>query len=161
VKAPDVRIGCAPIGGAAVNNRLAERRGRSENAGIVWRQSSDGRFLLRASRSHRGGGASDHVGNPRDAGPFRGHVSCSFLALVLKKELEDRIAALAELAAEGAPPRLSWPDILADLDSLTETEGEQDGKRFLLRCAPRPAASLAVRAAGVALPPTLRQLADA
>ena len=55
----------------------------------------------------------------------------------------------------------SWPEILADLDSLTETEVEQDGKRFLLRSAPRPAASLALRAAGVALPPTVRQLADA
>ena len=51
--------------------------------------------------------------------------------------------------------------VLADLDSLTETEVEQDGKRFLLRTPPRPAASLALRAAGVALPPTVRQLADA
>lgn len=84
---------------------------------------------------------------------IRGHVSCSFLALVLKKELEDRIAALGQT--------VSWPDILADLNSLTETEVEQDGKRFLLRSAPRPAASLALRAAGVALPPTVRQLSDA
>jgi hypothetical protein len=84
---------------------------------------------------------------------IRGHVSCSFLALVLKKELENRIANLG-LAG-------SWPDILADLDSLTETEVEQDGKRFLLRTPPRPAASLALRAAGVALPPTVRQLPDA
>ena len=84
---------------------------------------------------------------------IRGHVSCSFLALVLKKELEDRIANLGHA--------ISWPDILADLDSLTETEVEQDGKRFLLRSAPRPAASLALRAAGVAPPPTVRQLADA
>ena len=84
---------------------------------------------------------------------IRGHVSCSFLALLLKKELEDRIANLG-LAG-------SWPDILADLDSLTETEVEQDGKRFLLRTPPRPAASLALRAAGVALPPTVRQIADA
>ena len=84
---------------------------------------------------------------------IRGHVSCSFLALVMKKELEDRIANLG-LAG-------SWPDILADLNSLTETEVEQDGKRFLLRTPPRPAASLALRAAGVALPPTVRQLADA
>jgi Transposase DDE domain len=83
---------------------------------------------------------------------IRGHVSCSFLALVLKKELEDRIATLGQEA--------SWPDILADLDSLTETEVEQDDKRFLLRTPPRPAASLALRAAGVALPPTVRQLAD-
>ena len=84
---------------------------------------------------------------------IRGHVSCSFLALVLKKELEDRIANLG-LAG-------SWPEILADLDSLTETEVEQDGKRFLLRTLPRPAASLALRPAGVALPATVRQLPDA
>jgi len=84
---------------------------------------------------------------------IRGHVSCSFLALVLKKELEDRIAAIGEAA-----PCASWPEILADLDSLTETEVEQDGKRFVLRSPPRPAASLALRAAGVALPPTVRQL---
>jgi Transposase DDE domain len=84
---------------------------------------------------------------------IRGHVSCSFLALVLKKELEDRIADL------GKPG--SWPEILADLDSLTETEVEQDNKRFVLRSAPRPAASLALRAVGVALPPTVRQVAEA
>jgi len=83
---------------------------------------------------------------------IRGHVSCSFLALVLKKALEDRIADL------GKPG--SWPEILADLDSLTETEVGQDGKRFMLRSAPRPAASLALRAVGVALPPTVRQVAE-
>jgi hypothetical protein len=78
---------------------------------------------------------------------IRGHVFCSFLALILKKALEDRIVALGRVG--------SWPDILADLESLTETEFEQDGKRFMLRSAPRPAASLALRAAGVALPPTV------
>ena len=57
--------------------------------------------------------------------------------------------------------RASWPAVLADLNSLTETEVEQDGKRFLLRSAPRPAASLALKAVGVALPPTLRQSAGA
>ena len=82
---------------------------------------------------------------------IRGHVFCSFLALVLKKALEDRIAALDRSA--------SWPDIIADLDSLTETEIEHDGKRFIVRSAPRPAASLALRAAGVALPPTVRDAA--
>ena len=86
---------------------------------------------------------------------IRGHVACSFLALVLKKELEDR------LAAAGAGVRASWPAVIADLDSLTETEVEQDGKRFLMRSAPRPAASLALAALGVALPPTMRKIADA
>jgi hypothetical protein len=84
---------------------------------------------------------------------IRGHVSCSFLALMLKKELEDRIADLGKLG--------SWPEILADLDSLTKTEVEQDNKRFMLRSAPRPAASLALRAVGIALPPTVRQVAEA
>jgi hypothetical protein len=78
---------------------------------------------------------------------IRGHVFCSFLALVLKTELEERIA----LGRAG-----SWPEIIADLDSLAETEIEHDGKRFIVRSAPRPAASLALRAAGVALPPTVR-----
>ena len=82
---------------------------------------------------------------------IRGHVFCSFLALVLKKALEDRIAALGRSG--------SWPEIIADLDSLTETEIEYDGKRFIVRSAPRPAASLALRAAGVALPPTVRDAA--
>ena len=86
---------------------------------------------------------------------IRGHVACSFLALVLKKELEDR------LATAGNGPRASWPAVVADLDSLAETEVEQDGKRFLLRSAPRPAASLALQALGVALPPTLRSVLGA
>jgi len=82
---------------------------------------------------------------------IRGHVFCSFLALVLKKALEDRIATLGRTG--------SWPEIIADLDSLTETEIEHDGKRFVVRSAPRPAAGLALRAAGVALPPTVRDAA--
>ena len=79
---------------------------------------------------------------------IRGHVFCSFLALVLKKALDDRIAAVGRAG--------SWPEIIADLNSLTETEIEHDGKRFVARSAPRPAASLALRAVGVALPPTIR-----
>jgi hypothetical protein len=82
---------------------------------------------------------------------IRGHVFCSFLALVLQRELEERIAALGRSG--------SWPDILADLDSLTTTALEQDGKRFVVRSQPRPAAMLALRAAGVALPPTVQDQA--
>ena len=72
---------------------------------------------------------------------------------MLKKELEDRLAA----AGNGA--RASWPAVIADLELLTETEIEEDGKRFLLRSARRLGASLALSALGVALPPTLRQIA--
>ena len=76
---------------------------------------------------------------------------CSFLALVLKAELDARIAALGQNG--------SWPAIIADLETLTETEVEQDGRRFLLRSTPRIAASLVLRAAGVALPPTVQSIA--
>jgi hypothetical protein len=78
-------------------------------------------------------------------------VFCSFLALVLKSALEERIAGLARFG--------SWPEIIADLDSLAETEIDYDGKRFIVRSAPRSTASLALRAAGVALPPTVRDAA--
>ena len=81
---------------------------------------------------------------------IRGQVFCSFLALVLKKTLEDRIAALGKKA--------SWCDVISDLDALDETEIEQDGKRFLIRAQPKPLASLALRAAKVAVPPTIRQI---
>jgi len=82
---------------------------------------------------------------------IRGHVFCSFLALVLKTALEERIAALGRSG--------SWPEIIADLDSLTETEIAYDGKGFIVRSPPRLAASLALRATGVALPPTVRDAA--
>jgi hypothetical protein len=73
---------------------------------------------------------------------------CSFLALVLKAELEARIEQLGHKA--------SWPAIIADLDALTENEIEQHDRRFLLRSAPEPAARLALRAVGIALPPTVQ-----
>jgi hypothetical protein len=77
----------------------------------------------------------------------------SFLALVLKKALEDRIALLGRTGC--------WSEIIADLDSLSETEIEQDGKSIVVRSAPRQAATLAPQAAGVAVPPTVQKLASA
>ncbi|MGP0082533.1 MAG: transposase, partial [Steroidobacteraceae bacterium] len=84
---------------------------------------------------------------------IRRHLACSFLALVLKNELEDHVAA-----ANGA--RAFWPTVIADPDSLTETEVEQDGKRFLLRSGPHPAAGLALSTLGLALRPTLHLIGD-
>jgi len=52
-------------------------------------------------------------------------VFCSFLALVLRKEREERLTA-ARLKPE-------WRELLADLDRLQEIEVEQDGKHFILR----------------------------
>src|SRR5215469_17181139 len=56
---------------------------------------------------------------------IRGHVFCSFLALLLVKELEDRLHRHG-VATE-------WGDILRDLDRLQEIRLEQDGKRFRLQ----------------------------
>jgi hypothetical protein len=82
---------------------------------------------------------------------IRGHVFCSFLALVLAKELEDRLAAV------GLKPE--WRELLADLDRLQEVEVEQDGKRFILRSPLSGVAGKAFQAVGVALPPNIRNAA--
>jgi Transposase DDE domain len=79
---------------------------------------------------------------------IRGHVFCSFLALVLRKELQDRLAA-AHLQPE-------WRALLADLDRLQEIETEQDGKRFILRTPVTGVAGKVFQAVGVALPPQIR-----
>ena len=79
---------------------------------------------------------------------IRGHVFCSFLALVLAKELED------QLAAAGLKPE--WRELLADLDRLQEIEVEQDGKRFILRSPLSGVTGKAFQAVGVALPPNIR-----
>jgi transposase len=81
---------------------------------------------------------------------IRGHVFCSFLALVLMKELHDR------LEAKGL--KLEWADIIRDLNRLQEVEIEQDRKRFVLRTQTQGTCGKVFQAVGVALPPTLRQL---
>src|SRR5205823_2791025 len=82
---------------------------------------------------------------------IRGHVFCSFLALLLVKELEDRLHR-HNIAAE-------WDDILRDLDRLQEIELEQDGKRFLLRTPTTGVAGKLFQAVGVALQVTARSYA--
>ncbi len=81
---------------------------------------------------------------------IRGHVFCSFLALVLRKELQDRLEVKGE--------KVEWSDVLRDLDALEEVEVAQDGKRFLLRTEARGTCAAVFRATGVALPPVLRRL---
>jgi hypothetical protein len=51
---------------------------------------------------------------------IRGHVFCSFLALLLAKELEDRLRHHGVAA--------DWDDILRDLDRLQEITLEQEGR---------------------------------
>ena len=75
---------------------------------------------------------------------------CSFLALVLKQELESRI--------KQARLQWEWKEVIRGLDALQQVEANFQGRRFLLRSQLTADASQAVRATGVAIPPTLREL---
>lgn len=77
---------------------------------------------------------------------IRGHVFCSFLALVLRKELPDRLPAAGHSA--------EWADVLRDLESLQWLEVEHQQKRFRLRSEARGGCSQVFQAVGVAFPPT-------
>jgi hypothetical protein len=79
---------------------------------------------------------------------IRGHAFCSFLALVLRKELQDRI--------ERKGWTLEWNDIIRDLNSLQEMEITTEGKRYFLRTETEGTIGKVFQACGVALPPTLR-----
>lgn len=80
---------------------------------------------------------------------IRGHVFCSFLSLMLMRELQDQMDARGWGNAE-------WADVLRDLDMLQQIEVEaSDGKRFVIRTAARGWSGKAFQAAGVALPPTI------
>jgi hypothetical protein len=81
---------------------------------------------------------------------IRGHVFCSFLALLLKTELERRMK-FADLQCE-------WAQVLRGLEALQQVEATFEDKRFLLRSQLGAEASAALRATGVAAPPTLREL---
>ncbi len=81
---------------------------------------------------------------------IRGHVSCSFLALVLRQELQARL--------EERSHECEWADVIQDLDRLQVVEVEQDGKRFLLRSEAQGTCGQVFQTVGVALPPTVRQV---
>jgi hypothetical protein len=82
---------------------------------------------------------------------IRGHVFCTFLALVLRRELLDRLAA----NGGGVP---EWQCIIDDLLDLSAVEVEQDGRRALLRTAPRPSIDPICRALGFTLPPVFQEV---
>jgi hypothetical protein len=81
---------------------------------------------------------------------IRGHVFCSFLALMLRKELEDRLAARNW--------KLEWDHVVDDLDRLEEVTITVGDKGYLLRTDPRGTVGKVCQAAGAALPPVLRPL---
>jgi transposase len=84
---------------------------------------------------------------------IRGHVFCSFLALILRKELDER--------CRNAGFRPEWGDVLRDLDRLQEVTITKDGRAMTLRT---PAAGLIgplFKAARMALPANVRDASAA
>ena len=79
---------------------------------------------------------------------IRGHVFCSFLALLLRKQLEDRLAS--------KDFHLEWADVVRDLDNLVEMEVVIGGKGYVFRGQTSGVAGKVFQVCGVALPPTLR-----
>jgi hypothetical protein len=80
---------------------------------------------------------------------IRGHVFCSFLALMLMKELLSRLEAAGKV--------FEWEDIKRDLTALREVEIVMDRDRYFLRTLLRGCCFDVLQAAGVAVPPTLRR----
>jgi transposase len=81
---------------------------------------------------------------------IRGLVFCSFLSLVLRKELDRCL--------EQAGQRLQWAEIKQDLKALQTVTIEESGKSFAVRSQCQGACCKIFQAVGVALPPTIREL---
>jgi Transposase DDE domain len=81
---------------------------------------------------------------------IRGHVFCSFLALLLKQELQARL--------EQKGHEFEWADVMRDLERLQYVHVEHQDKRYLLRTEVQGTAGRVLQAAGVAVPPTVQQL---
>ena len=79
---------------------------------------------------------------------IRGHVFCSFLALVMRQELERR------LAQQGWT--LEWADLIRDLDHLQETTITVDEKNYVIRSQIKGTLGKVFQATGVAIPPAVR-----
>ena len=82
---------------------------------------------------------------------IRGHVFCSFLALVLRQELQARL--------EERGHEFEWAEVICDLERLQRVEVEQDGKQFLLRSEVQGTCGKVFQTVGVTLPPTVQQVA--
>ena len=82
---------------------------------------------------------------------IRGHVFCSFLALVLRKELDRRL--------EKAGHCFEWAEIKQDLKALQEVTIEDQGKTLAIRTECIGTCGKIFQAIGVAIPPTVREIA--
>jgi transposase len=82
---------------------------------------------------------------------IRGHVFCSFLALVLRKELDRRL--------EKANHCLEWADIKQDLKALQEIIIEDNQKILAVRTECQGTCGKVFQSVGIAIPPTIREIA--
>jgi len=89
------------------------------------------------------------VYHQRDAN-IRGHVFCSFLALVLRKELERRLNASGYT--------FEWSDIKQDLKALQQVTIEENGKRLAIRSQCQGVCGKIFQSVGVAMPPTIKEI---
>ena len=80
---------------------------------------------------------------------IRGHVFCSFLALVLRKELDRRL--------EKAGHCFEWADIKQDLKSLQEIIIEDNGKKLAIRSECKGICGKVFQAVKMAIPLTIRE----
>jgi transposase len=78
---------------------------------------------------------------------IRGHMFCSFLALVLRKELDRRL--------DQAGHCFEWADVKQDLKALQETVIEDNGKALSVRSECLGTCGNVFQAVGVAIPPTI------
>jgi transposase len=81
---------------------------------------------------------------------IRGHVFCSFLSLVLRKELDRRL--------EQAGHSFEWADIKQDLKALQEISLDDNGKRLAIRSQCLGTCGKIFQAVGVAIPQTIREI---
>jgi hypothetical protein len=81
---------------------------------------------------------------------IRGHVFCSFLALVLIKELISRL--------ENAGCSFAWADIRRDLEALREVSISESGKSLVVRSRLHGVSGKVLQTLGIGIPPTIREL---
>jgi transposase len=78
---------------------------------------------------------------------IKGHVFCSFLALVLRKELERRLNSAGHI--------FEWSDIKQDLKALQQVTIEENGNRLSIRSQCKGVCGKVFQAVGVAMPATI------
>jgi transposase len=81
---------------------------------------------------------------------IRGHVFCSFLALVLRKELDRRLLK--------AGHDFEWADIKQDLKALQEITIEDHNRKLAIRTECKGTCGKVFQAVGVAIPNTIREI---